>query len=79
MKKSTAEQSTARDELLPPGPLRIKWTELLNAKRNERDAAKREHQFQFAHGWLKGLEDAGVLSHGDLPELRELLIAAKPN
>lgn len=66
------------EELLPPGNLRIKWSELLDAKRTEPDAAKRELQFQFAHGWLKALVDVGVLDHANLPELRKLLIAAKP-
>lgn len=78
MKKSTLDQTTTCEELLPPGPLRIKWSELLGAKRKEPDAAQRELQFHFAHGWLKALEDIGVLSHADLPELRELLILAKP-
>lgn len=79
MKKNTQAQTATREDLLPPGLLRIKWSELLEAKRNEPDATKRELQFQFAHGWLKALEDVGVLSHAALPELRELLIAARPN
>jgi hypothetical protein len=75
MKKNT--QTTTREELLPP-ELRLKWSALLEAKRTQPDAAERERQFQFAHGWLKALEDVGVLSHAYLTELRELLIAAKP-
>jgi hypothetical protein len=79
MKKNAQDQTTTRADLLPSGPLRVKWCQLLDAKRKEPDAAQRELQFQFAHGWLKGLEDGGILSHADLPELRELLITAKPN
>lgn len=79
MKKNMQAQTETREDLLPPGPLRIRWCELLDAKRNESDASKRELQFQFAHGWLKALKDVGVLSYSTLPELRELLIAAQPN
>lgn len=78
MKKSTQDQTGTREELLPSGPLRIRWSELLDQKRNEPDAAKRQLLFEFAHGWLRALVDVGVLSHADMPELRELLIAAKP-
>jgi hypothetical protein len=79
MKKDTQDlRRRTLEELLPPGLLSTKWSELLNAKRNEPDAAQRELQFQYAHGWLKALVDVGVLSHADMPELRELLIAPKP-
>lgn len=40
---------STREELLPPGLLRTKWVDLLNAKRQEADGAQRESQFQFAH------------------------------
>lgn len=79
MKTNRQAQTETREDLLPPGPLRIRWCELLDAKRNESDASKRELQFQFAHGWLKALEDMGILSYATLPELRELLIEAKPD
>lgn len=78
MKNNTPHQTQTREELLPSGPLRIRWSELLDEKRNEPDAAKRQLLFQFAHGWLRALVDVSVLSHADMPELRELLIAAKP-
>lgn len=67
-----------RAELLPTQKLAEHWVEMLTTKRSESNAEERERQFHFAHGWLRALVDAELLSVTNLPELRELLIAAKP-
>lgn len=68
--------SETRAELLPTKRLAERWVEMLSASRNEHDRAQRDSNFRFAHGWLAGLVDAGVLNVTVKPDLIELLIAA---
>ena len=64
--------------LLPNSKLAEKWVALLTTLRGESSAEERDRQFLFAHGWLRALVDAELLSNANLSELRELLIAARP-
>lgn len=67
-----------RADLLPTKELSDRWVEMLSASRGEHDRVKRHSNFLFAHGWIVGLVDAGVLNVTVKPDLVELLIAAKP-
>ena len=74
--KSKHQQIETRAHLLPTARLAEKWVSLLSEKRATTDPQERELKFLFAHGWLRALADADLLSDADLPELRELLITA---
>ena len=63
-----------KEDLLPTPKIAERWVNYLAAIRAEVDAGKREHKFQHAHGYLRALVDAELLSDAALTELRELLI-----
>lgn len=78
MAKTRIRNEETRAEMLPTVALAERWAQLLNEKRNEPNSDVRERQFQFACGWLSALVDAELISANIVPELRELLISARP-
>ena len=61
-------------QLLPAGNLSDRWISLLDAMHLEPDAEKREHLFQYAHGYLNALLEAELISMVARDELRSFLI-----
>jgi len=73
---SSNKHNDSLKHLLPTPQLGEKWSGLVAEKRAIKDKENRERQFQFAHGWLAGLIDAGLLSSANRDDLRELLVKA---
>jgi len=63
-------------ELLHNPQIAKRWVSYLDEIRGQDNAGIRESQFQNAHGYLRVLVDAELLSKVALTELRETLIKA---